>query len=240
MRRLEELCRPLLAEMCEYCCFAKAGKTGTAEKLQWKIRQHFDEIQAKCENDLSLKREFSRIEKPLVFFIDYMVKEGEFPFSQQWTELARQYNELSGDEKFFDMLSETFDDPEASDRLRIFYLMLGLGFNGCRKDDLDYIERRMRLCCTRFPAESVPLEKELLAAAPPASAPQRRKSGALARCLVVCIVFAVIALGFNCYTFLNKTRYFRNAVQDVREKINLSINNDYNEAGKTVKGGRTK
>ena len=49
---------------------------------QENIRRALDDIRGRCEGDPVLRREFTRIERPLVFFIDYTIKEGAFPFSR--------------------------------------------------------------------------------------------------------------------------------------------------------------
>jgi hypothetical protein len=82
------------------------------EKFRCDIIGILEAAGEKARRDPRLEREFAWIEKPLVFFIDYMVKEGRFPFREGWWELSRNYNELSGDEKFFDLLTETLNHPD--------------------------------------------------------------------------------------------------------------------------------
>ncbi|MCQ2379715.1 MAG: DotU family type IV/VI secretion system protein [Victivallaceae bacterium] len=219
MNQLQKLCRPLFIMLSDFCGYSGERGGETAKSLQDKIRREFDSIRANCEDDTVLKREFSKIEKPLVFFIDYIVKEGGTPIAGDWTEMARGYNELSGDEKFFDLLSETLDDPEAFDRISMFYLMMGLGFDGCHKNDLSYVERRMKLCATRFNALDNRLEEQLFKAVPPESERDGRKSRKMRICLAASVVFALLALCFNCNRFLAGTAPFRNAIDNVREKL---------------------
>jgi hypothetical protein len=82
-----------------------------------------------------------------------MVKEGRFPFRQDWLELSRNYNELSGDEKFFDLLSETLEYPDYHNSAVLFYIMLGLGFDGVYRFKRSYIEQCMRLCMEKTAIE---------------------------------------------------------------------------------------
>ena len=74
-----------------------------------------------------LAAQYDKIELPLIFFADFMVKEGGYNISKKWKELAFDRNELGGDEKFFDLLEETLKDPSpaATDRLAVFYTCLG-------------------------------------------------------------------------------------------------------------------
>ncbi len=147
--RLEELCRPIVSKLCVYWQMANAGEALDVETVEFNLRSLLSSIKEQVSEDPSLKRGFSKIERPLVFFIDYTIREGHFPFKQDWHELSYDYNELSGDEKFFDLLAESLDDPDTSEQLYMYYLFLGLGFDGCQTDH-EYIERRMKVCATRF------------------------------------------------------------------------------------------
>ena len=152
MRELEQLCRPLVRQLCAYWYYARCGEAPDREQVNRVLREHLIRIREKVEDDGRLKREFRRIEQPLIFFIDYTIKEGNFPFSEAWREIARDYNELSGDEKFFEQLAVTLDDPDSAEQLVMFYLFMGLGFDGCHAGDPEYIQRRMKVCAARFPS----------------------------------------------------------------------------------------
>lgn len=214
---LVELVRPLVAHVLESCKFARAGAPITAETLKGEIRRMLDQIRSDCESKPALRRDFERVERPLVFFIDYTIKEGSLPFSADWSELAREYDELSGDEKFFDMLADTLEDPEARDRLQVFYLLLGYGFDGCHRGEGDFLERRMRLCATRF-AELRPMPaKELFEASPSASSAIKRPRRVLSAVVTVAVTFAAIALALNAWRFGMETHDFRAAMNSCIE-----------------------
>ena len=89
MRELEQLCRPLVRQLCAYWCYARCGEVPEREQVDRVLRGHLLRIREKVEDDGRLKREFQRIEQPLIFFIDYTIKEGNFPFSEAWREIAR-------------------------------------------------------------------------------------------------------------------------------------------------------
>ena len=80
MRELEQLCRPLVRSLCEYWYYACRGVSPDMEVVNHSLREHLIQIREKVEDNPQLKREFQKIEQPLVFFIDYTVKEGHFPF----------------------------------------------------------------------------------------------------------------------------------------------------------------
>lgn len=218
MNRLENLCRPLIRLLCEYWCFAKAGAPVNAESFRRKIQICLSEIQAKCENEPNLKREFSRIERPLIFFIDYTIKEGTFPFRREWREMARDYNELSGDEKFFDLLAENLDDPDASERLMIFYLLMGLGFDGCYHGNPDYVERRMKLCATRFSlGDDIGTGLLFIPSASPETE-TRRKGRSVYYILAAAVLFLLASFVCNYYMFKKDTASYRGALLNAADK----------------------
>jgi len=211
MSRLEELCRPFLTLVCSNVVFSRAGANVNAEALRAKARATLDAIREACAGDAVLRREFERIEKPLVFFADYCLKEGASPLAREWSELGRSYSELSGDEKFYDMLTATLEDPEASERLRMFYLMMGLGFDGVHRGDGGYVQHRMRLCATRFdtsPGERSALVPDLSVA----RVGTRRPRHLLVGCLVFAILFAAGAFASYYYRFCCETRDYRIAL----------------------------
>lgn len=98
------------------------------------IKALFDEMQQKAAKDFRLSSQLQKLELPLLFFVDALISESSLPFAGQWNQnrLAYERNELAGDEKFFDLLDEDVKDPsdEASERLAVFYVCIGLGFSG--------------------------------------------------------------------------------------------------------------
>jgi type VI protein secretion system component VasF len=123
------------------------------EKFRENIETALEDARLLASADLNLSRDYERIDRPLVFFIDFMVIEGNFPFSRDWRELGRNYNELSGDEKFFNLLSDALGDTKAHNTVPLFYTMLGLGFEGAYIQDHKFIEKTMKECAARFPGE---------------------------------------------------------------------------------------
>jgi type VI protein secretion system component VasF len=98
------------------------------------IKGLFEDMQQKGGKDFRLGSQIQKIELPMMFFVDSLISEGQLHFAGQWNQnrLAYEKNELAGDEKFFDLLDENLKDQseEASERLAVFYVCIGLGFNG--------------------------------------------------------------------------------------------------------------
>lgn len=222
MSELERICRPLLMCVCNYWQYIRAGNTPDKEEFQRQIAFLLMEAKENASKSPALEREFSRMERPLVFFVDYMVKEGGFPFAGQWREMARKYNELSGDEKFFDMLSDALDDPDASDSLEVFYTMIGLGFDGIYRDNPAYIERRMKVCASRFSQSKFDVSGEALT---PIDPEKRGKSvekkvsffKSVKFVTLLCFLFMMTAFGINLSAFFDATKDYRQALTSAVE-----------------------
>ncbi|HEY0791525.1 MAG TPA: DotU family type IV/VI secretion system protein [Chthoniobacterales bacterium] len=139
-----ELCEPLFNKI---CVVNRMGRKGAAhvsyDQLRAEIEGVFKDLQARAETEPALRAQWSKLEMPLVFFVDSMIAESKAPFAATWhvRRLAYQEKELAGDEKFFDLLDETLADPspEATERLKVFYTCLGLGFCGWYAAQPDYL-----------------------------------------------------------------------------------------------------
>ena len=83
----------------------------------------------------------------MIFFVDSMISESGLAVASTWNRnrLAYDRKELAGDEKFFDLLDETLNDPsdEASQRLVVFYTCIGLGFTGWYTGQPEYLRGKM-------------------------------------------------------------------------------------------------
>lgn len=149
---LKEICHPLFQYICYLYRHQEKGQELPEDQVRSDIRRCFDAMHDAVIGNTILADQISKMELPLVFFVDYMIKEGPFAFSQNWVELARDFNELSGDEKFFDILDETLADPSpsATERISIFYTCIALGFYGCYASDPKYLERKIKICALRI------------------------------------------------------------------------------------------
>jgi type VI protein secretion system component VasF len=162
------------------------------------------------------------MERPLVFFIDFMVKEGSFPFSRDWRELGRNYNELSGDEKFFNLLSDALGDSKAHSAIPLFYTMLGLGFEGAYIQDHKFIEKTMKECAARFPGELDIREEPLVKVATEKRIAGLRR-GRVLRPLRVALFFSLLLLAVslivNFAVFFDITLPFRESLSGAAAQV---------------------
>jgi type VI protein secretion system component VasF len=219
LSELEKICNPVLVCICNYWQYIHMGSHPAKEKFQGDIEFLLADARAKAAKIPSLSREYQKIEHSLVFFIDYMVKEGNFPFSGDWQVLARRYNELSGDEKFFDLMEEALkeDSPDAAS---LYYLMLGLGFEGIYRGNPEYLEEALKRCGEKFPEildiqneplVSISLEKRRLA-------PRRPGFVKIVwGTLIFSALFALVSLVVNLVSFGKATSEYREALSRVEK-----------------------
>jgi hypothetical protein len=145
---LLDICEPLFKKICLLNRLARSGAASSDfGKLQAEIRELFANMARTAESDPVLRTQWPKIELPLLFFADSMVSENGSAAGDIWnrTRLAYERNELAGDEKFFDFLDETLKDPspEATERLKVFYTCLGLGFTGWYNGQVEYLRGKM-------------------------------------------------------------------------------------------------
>jgi type IV/VI secretion system ImpK/VasF family protein len=148
---LLELCEPLFKKVCLLNRLGRKGgsiSTSTdAEKLRIEIKGMFADIERRASTGSALAAQWQKIELAMIFFVDSMIAECGLSLSAIWNQnrLAYERKELAGDEKFFDLLDDTLNDPskEATDRLKIFYTCLGLGFTGWYAGQNEYLRGKM-------------------------------------------------------------------------------------------------
>lgn len=158
--QLHELIRPVLIYVCDCYLYRLHGVEVSLNEVDGKLKSLFADIRRKVDGDEFLKREYSQVEKPLVFFVDYFFKENGFSFSKEYAPLARVYNELSGDDKFFDILDKVLATSQSSsDVIKSFYLMLGLGFDGAYKRDPKEVIPYINGCVERMSQDLNPEEE---------------------------------------------------------------------------------
>jgi type VI protein secretion system component VasF len=145
---LLEVCEPLFKKICLLNRLARSGG-GSSDfaRLQFEMKEIFSAMAKTAEGDPLLRAQWPNIELPLIFFTDSMISENGSAASEVWnrTRLAYERKELAGDEKFFDLLDETLKDPtpEATERLKVFYTCIGMGFSGWYAGQPEYLRGKM-------------------------------------------------------------------------------------------------
>ena len=143
-----ELCEPIFTKI---CVLNRLGRTNASfldyNGLRSEIDQLFAGLRNAAEADPALRVQWQKLELPMIFFVDSMISESSLAVAPTWnrSRLAYERKELAGDEKFFDLLDETLNDPsdEAAQRLLVFYTCLGLGFTGWYAGQPEYLRGKM-------------------------------------------------------------------------------------------------
>src|SRR5436190_5460122 len=150
---LLELSEPLFQYICRLNRSARKGGNYELGQVQSEVKGFLAEAKAKSVGE-NLSDQFEKIELPLMFFCDFMIKESALAWARDWKELAFDRHEMAGDEKFFDLLEETLKDkaPSANDRLSVYYTCIGLGFTGWYTSQPEYLRRKMKEIAARLQA----------------------------------------------------------------------------------------
>jgi type IV/VI secretion system ImpK/VasF family protein len=143
-----ELCEPIFTKVCVLNRLGrKQGDLLNYEQLRSEIDQLLAGVRNSAEADPALRAYWQKLELPMIFFIDSMISESGLAVAATWNRnrLAYDRKELAGDEKFFDLLDETLNDPsdDASQLLTIFYTCIGLGFTGWYAGQSEYLRGKM-------------------------------------------------------------------------------------------------
>ncbi len=139
----------LYEDFFQYICrLNRASKTSAQTeypRVRAEIKDLLQEIQRNATTDVNLLNQVKRLELPIIFFVDYLLCTSRLNFAAQWSQnrLAKERNELAGDERFFDFLEEDLKDTSeaAAERLAIFYVCLSLGFMGMYQTQPEQIRR---------------------------------------------------------------------------------------------------
>ncbi len=158
---LVDLCEPLFQYVCMLNRIARnpGGEGLEFAPLQGLIKEIIQDMEQHPGANDRLKGQFQKVRVPLIFFVDSMISESKLGIASQWhkNRLAYEFNELAGDEKFFDLLDETLAEktPEADERLAIFYTCIGLGFQGWYAGQSEYLRKKMMDLGKRIPSRYI-------------------------------------------------------------------------------------
>jgi type VI protein secretion system component VasF len=135
-------CEPVFQAVCRLNRSARKSVAPPPEVARRELKAALAD--AKSRAGPALAEQFSRIEVPLLYFIDGMVRTSKLPFARGWSDLAAEKGKTAGDEEFFDLLDETLRDPSdaAAERLHVFGTCLGLGFTGWYSGQPEYLRKK--------------------------------------------------------------------------------------------------
>lgn len=146
--KLLDVCEDLFQYVCRLNRSARKGAPMEPSMVRSDIKALLSKVRSKASGDPLLAQQFDKVERPLVFFVDFMIEESSLPFAGEWKSSRLQKELFSvndGDEQFFDLLDETLRETsrEATERLAVYYVCVGLGFTGFYAGQPEYLRRKM-------------------------------------------------------------------------------------------------
>ncbi len=146
--KLLDVCEDIFQYVCRLNRSARKGAPLEPTMVRSDIKSLLSKARSAAAQDPLLAQQFDQVERPLVYFIDFMIEESSLPFAGDWKNHRLQSEMFSvndGDEHFFDLLDETLRDTsaQATERLAVYYTCLGLGFTGFYQGQPEYLRRKM-------------------------------------------------------------------------------------------------
>jgi type IV/VI secretion system ImpK/VasF family protein len=143
--KLLELYENLFQYVCRLNRAAKTHAQPEYVRVRSEVKELLAEVERSASADVRLLNQVRQLELSMIFFVDNVICTGHLKFAAQWAEnrLAKERNELAGDERFFDFLDQDLKDTseEAAERLAVYYACLGLGFMGMYQGQTDQVRR---------------------------------------------------------------------------------------------------
>jgi type VI secretion system protein ImpK len=137
---LLELYEPLFQYICTFNRNARGAGQLHYETTLDEIMTIMNNIADNANASVKLAGQAAKLRMPIIYFIDSMISQSRAPFASQWNSrrLAFDENVRAGDELFFEEeLEPTLADnsEDATERLAIFFVCIGLGFVGDKVGD---------------------------------------------------------------------------------------------------------
>ena len=201
---LYELFHPLVTYMVASRYEAASGKGPEMDVLLGHIMREFSAIRKTGAVSADVAEGMEDACRYTAFYIDYMVHEGNFPYAREWQDLGRSlYNELAGDEKFFDYMRQWLaeDTPLARDHLRLMHAMIASGFSGSLERRSVQLEELLRSAAEKInlPGEEQAKHSLLDSQGETSSTEMKPRRPVLAAGLVTCACAAVLVASVFFY-----------------------------------------
>ncbi|QOI99985.1 MAG: DotU family type IV/VI secretion system protein [Phycisphaeraceae bacterium] len=132
---LVEVCEPVFQYVCTLNRLGRAGGSVSAALVKEEAREAFRQAEQRART-LGLSASFDAVRLPLACGVDGLIREGAAAsrWSNEFRGLAEDLGEQAPDDRFFEALNAAMREPSgaSTDRLAVFYMVLGLGYRGGR------------------------------------------------------------------------------------------------------------
>ncbi len=143
--KLLELYEDFFQYLCRLNRVAKTSAQPDYGRVRAEIKELLEDVQRRASGDARMISQVRRLELPLIFVVDFLIRTSRLKFATQWGEnsLGKERNDLAGDERFFDFVDEDMKDTseDAGERLAVYYVCLGLGFTGMYMTQPEQVRR---------------------------------------------------------------------------------------------------
>ncbi len=144
-----ELYEPLLLYVCKVNRLVRNGVPLSFGQVRGEVLGLIGDADARAEEDPILRDHHRALRAPITYFIDDLFAQGRYSFAGRWHENRLGYvkDGLAGDEAFFDYLDEAIRKPPSeglSQQLLVYYVCLGLGFEGFYFNQPDRLRQYMK------------------------------------------------------------------------------------------------
>ena len=225
---LYELFHPLVTYMVASRYEAASGKGPEMDVLLGHIMRELSAIRKTGAASADLAGGMEDACRYTAFYIDYMVHEGNFPYAREWQDLGRSlYNELAGDEKFFDYMRQWLaeDTPLARDHLRLMHAMIASGFSGALERRSVQLEELLRSAAEKInlPGEEQAKHSLLDSQGEQSVVEMKPRSPVLAAGLVTCAcaVVLVASIFYYIHTYRGATMALWQVLDKTGEYIKM-------------------
>ena len=137
----------------QYLCHVNRHARNQAPFSYQQVRQELENrlrlVDQQANDDPGLREQVRLLKGPVNYFIDHMIAQSRLPFARKWLKEAFGYREdgLAGDDAFFLCLNDELRKQPSADlaeRLLVYYVCLGLGFQGGFFNDPGKLQEYMR------------------------------------------------------------------------------------------------
>ncbi len=241
---LYELFHPLVTYMVASRYEAASGKGPEMDVLLGHIMRELSAIRKTGAVSTDVAEGMEDACKYTAFYIDYMVHEGKFPYAREWQDLGRSlYNELAGDEKFFDYMRQWLveDTPLARDHLRLMHAMIASGFSGALERRGVQLEELVRSAAEKInlPDEEQAKHSLLESQGEKSLARRKPRRPVLVAGLVTCVCAAILigSVFFYLHTYREATLALWQVLDKTGEYIRMeAVLHAQNSDSMVVKG----
>lgn len=141
---LVEVFEPVFQHACRLNRLGRKGGVADMGQVRAELKGLLADAKARAER-AGLGSWHAEVEPAVVYFLDFMVKEGKQPWAASWNDLAYERGRRSGYSDFFNMLDEALADPRegATEKIAVFFTCVGLGFTGMHHGEPEVLKRKM-------------------------------------------------------------------------------------------------